>query len=520
MRGIVSPYVRNIHITSNQFAPVGSTGPAIDIDQMEVIVVSDFEIRDWGGTVSAAAIKITNCTGVTIGKGHIRDYTSNFDLTGSTDTHIDYMWGGDVAIGTKNTANIAGLNSTLYTTGTILGRATTGQFGAGIVELASQLAELPAGTPTDVGFVDFTVNSNSGAHKRVAAIGVTADGATTGARGGDFHFYTKPDGGSLAERMGILSTGQLTLGTGYSGGSFTGTAAYLLGVTSGGNVIVTSGGSSQWTTAGSDIYYNTGNVGIGDSSPDVKLDIEMSNTGSDGIIITNTNSGAAARPIIRVVNDASELGQFGMMSSTHSTLANYTLFEATKSLQFGTDQGVASGGTSVINFVTGGYSVSPAVQIKGDGNVVFGTTTSIVGTTTNNNATAGNIGEEISSTVSTYTNYTTTATYQNITSITLTPGDWDISIPVFTCSTNSATITGDAIFVVSTTTASASGAVEGVNISYISQSTLLGSSKQSGIIAPFRVSLASTTTYYLNTQASFSAGNPQFVGTIRARRMR
>lgn len=156
-----------------------------------------------------------------------------------------------------------------------------------------------------------------------------------------------------------------------------------------------------------------------------------------------------------------------------------------------------------------------------NGLVTFGATTAIKGTGTNNNATAGNIGEEFNSVVSTYTNYTTTATYQNIASITLTAGDWDISA-VGTFSSNGATITAasNAIFVVSTTTASASGATEGVNIIYVPQSTLLGTSLESVAIPSYRASISGSTTYYLNTQATFTIGNPQFVGSIRARRRR
>lgn len=145
----------------------------------------------------------------------------------------------------------------------------------------------------------------------------------------------------------------------------------------------------------------------------------------------------------------------------------------------------------------------------------------IRGSSTNDAASTGNYGEELHSVQSTYTNYTTTATYQNIVSITLTAGDWDISV-FGTFSSNTATITAaaNATFVVSTTTASAAGSTEGVNIAYIPQAALLGTSFESVAIPRYRVSIAATTTYYLNSQASFTLGNPQFVGSISARRIR
>ncbi len=136
-------------------------------------------------------------------------------------------------------------------------------------------------------------------------------------------------------------------------------------------------------------------------------------------------------------------------------------------------------------------------------------------------ASAGNVGERVEALVSGYTNYTTTATYQPITSITLTAGDWDIS-SFATFNSNTSTLTGGAnvVFALTTISGSVSGATEGKTISYIAQSALIGTSRQSSSSMRIRVSITATTTYYLNTQATFTLGNPQYVGSMLATRVR
>jgi hypothetical protein len=69
------------------------------------------------------------------------------------------------------------------------------------------------------------------------------------------------------------TTGQLVAPSYTSSSSFTGTLAGYLGFDSSGNILSASAPTAQWITSGSNIYYNTGNVGIGITNPGAKLEI-------------------------------------------------------------------------------------------------------------------------------------------------------------------------------------------------------------------------------------------------------
>jgi hypothetical protein len=137
-----------------------------------------------------------------------------------------------------------------------------------------------------------------------------------------------------------------------------------------------------------------------------------------------------------------------------------------------------------------------------------------VGTSTNNNATAGNLGEYLESVVG-FTAYPATTVYGDLASISLTAGDWDVSALINQRGNTPTNLT----FGISTTSGnSTTGLTDGSNKLGITSAS--SSSDNSGSIPNYRLSLSATTTVYLKVQATYASGSPTAAGRISARRVR
>lgn len=176
-------------------------------------------------------------------------------------------------------------------------------------------------------------------------------------------------------------------------------------------------------------------------------------------------------------------------------------------------------GSGLLVFATSPTLVTPVLGAASATSLTFTSTSGIIGTTTNNNAAAGSVGEFIESTVLVGSSVAlTTATTANITSISLTAGDWSVYGSVWTNPTGTTSISSiqGAITTTSATlpTAPNSGA-------FIKETTsfTLGAS-QGAYVGQTRISIASTTTVYLVIQVAFTISTCGGYGYIGARRMR
>lgn len=202
-------------------------------------------------------------------------------------------------------------------------------------------------------------------------------------------------------------------------------------------------------------------------------------------------------------------------------------------ITYGTDSSNSAG---YLSFQTSPVSNAPVERLRISGTglvtisgnaIISGSLTpsqtgGIVGTTTNNNANSGSVGELVFSGINSASAVAlTTATTANITSISLTAGDWDVWGHVNFNTQASTTVMVSSLSGISPVSATISGGSDRYcGFDYGSGITASLASGAGYTVPPLRLTFSSTTTLYLITNTIFNSGTCSAYGRIYARRRR
>ena len=238
-----------------------------------------------GGTLSAGSTTVGT---LSAGATSVSSLTSAGAISGGATTVSSLTSSGGVsATGTISSSTSITSSGTIAATGTLSSVtaitsggtiSATGAASFGSLTLGTDLAITQGGTGasdaatarTNLGLGTMATQNSSA----VSITGGTISGVTFSGSGGGISAGTIPIS-SLA---------------GYPGSS----AVYLRG--DGAWAAITT---SQWTTSGANIYYNTGNVGIGNTGPGYKLDVTgqinaNSSSGSGGYVSSGNYGGTGS----------------------------------------------------------------------------------------------------------------------------------------------------------------------------------------------------------------------------------
>lgn len=176
-------------------------------------------------------------------------------------------------------------------------------------------------------------------------------------------------------------------------------------------------------------------------------------------------------------------------------------------------------GTGSVVFATSPTFVTPVLGAAAATSLSFSSTSGIIGTTTNDSASAGSVGELLNSTYATGVSVSSGVTTQ-LNSLALTAGDWDIwavfgVIPAGTTVVN--TIVAGIDITTATLTAPTSPVTSAIFQLLVNLAAGGAFYAQTGTA---RLSLAAGATYYLNVNISFTVSTATTQGQIYARRRR
>lgn len=227
-----------------------------------------------------------------------------------------------------------------------------------------------------------------------------------------------------------------------------------------------------------------GTLNLGGAATTVKAASKLKVTGDNRFVVANDTT---ITRLIQATNTAENTEYFGITASS-----------------------------SGVSFIAG-TSGTVFVVTAGAKTALIGTTgVNVYGTTTNDNAATGYVGEYVSSTVPGGSAVSlTTNSPANVTSISLTAGDWDVAATAYFNGTG-ATVT-EWLGGISTGSITVDAPPSYMQI----PTSVTGWTDQAAFTVPTRrISIAATTTIYLVARAKFSAGTQNAFGGINARRVR
>ncbi len=342
--------------------------------------------------------------------------------------------------------------------------------------------------------------------------------------GGDYSGYNINTSGRLELIVSngicgdVNTAGQLTLST---TGTLTPTSGaklttYGAGSTTGKNISVKN-------SSGTETFYVQDNG-------DLRITGTSAAAGYSEVRVKNSTGTGYARFAAE-----NNIGDIALLYRAGTSSATYGCVVAQDSVLYGYDKGlciVNDVSTTGIKFSAanglaqqmwlspaGGLAIGTATD-AGAGNLLVNGITKpsggILGVITNSNPTAGHVGEVISSAVAVGSHVSlTTATAANITSISLTAGDWLVSGNA-NFDSSAATVTATTASIGSTSATLATDGTEG----YSNAQTTILSGTDTVTLPSKRISLSGTTTVYLVGQVTFSAGTANGFGSISAVRIR